>query len=83
MADIEEIVCSVELPIGTKFYYWNRLYEAVEADQDKYRCLKCVFYDEFWNDPMCQIASCGKSDRHDKKSVFFKEVKKMKEKKND
>ena len=46
------------------------------------RCLKCAFYDEFWNDPMCQIAICGKSDRHDKKSAFFKEVKEAEEENN-
>ena len=33
MGDIEEIGCSLELPIGTKFYYWNHLYEVVESER--------------------------------------------------
>ena len=83
MGDIEEIVYSVELPIGTKFYYRNRLYEVVESKEEDFCYSKCAFYDEFWDDPMCRIAICSKSNRHDKKSAFFKEIKEVEEENND
>ena len=77
--DIEEIECSLELPIGTKFYYWNRLYEVVESERKDFCCLKCAFWEEIINDPMCQVMNCGGhgyTKRFDGKRVIFKEVEK-------
>ena len=40
MGDIEEIEYSLELPIGTKFYYWNYLYEVIESERKNVFSLK-------------------------------------------
>ena len=79
MGDIEEIEYSVELPIGTKFYYWNRLYEVVESERKDFHYLKCAFCEEILNDPMCQVMNCGGHsyrERIDGKRVVFKEIEK-------
>ena len=76
MGDIEEIEYSLELPIGTRYYYQNHFYEVVESEEDKFHCLECVFFKELFNEPMCQITKCFGFERHDKKRVIFKEVKK-------
>ena len=46
MGDIAEIEHSVELPIGTRFYYENHLCEVVESDSS-YCCPKCEFLTNF------------------------------------
>ena len=76
MADIEEIEYSIELPIGSRFYFRNRLYEVIESNSYEC-CLKCAFDDEFQYDLICQVMNCGGRcySRLDKKSVIFKEVK--------
>ena len=82
MSDIKEIEYSLELPIGTKFYYWNRLYEVVESERKDLCCLKCAFWGEILDDPMCQVMNCGGhsySKRHDGKRVIFKVVKQSNE----
>ena len=77
MADIEEIKYSVELPIGTRFYYWNSLLEVVETDGDPFcRCLKCKFQKGILVTAICYVMNCDKSERHDGKYVYFKKVKK-------
>ena len=43
MGNIEEIGCSLELPIGTRFYYENRLCEVVDSNLS-YCCPKCEFF---------------------------------------
>ena len=75
MGNIEEIGRSLELPIGTRFYYENRLCEVVDSNLS-YCCPKCEFFDKFWNDPMCEIMICNEKDRHDGKRVIFKEIEK-------
>ena len=74
MCDIEEIEYSLELSIGTRLYYRNRLYEVVESEEDKFHCLECVFFKEFFDEPICQINKCFGFERHDKKRILFKEV---------
>lgn len=85
MVDIEDIEQSVELPIGTRFYFMNRLYEVVEFNSSMSCtecvlydecCIKCAFFDEFMNDPMCKVLKCGGSysERQDGNNVFFKLV---------
>lgn len=81
MCDIKEIEYSLELPIGTRFYYKNHLHEVVESERNEFHCLKCVFFEEFSNNPICQIMKCARSysKRHDGKCVIFKEVEQNKE----
>lgn len=76
MFDSEDIEYSLELPIGMRFYFKNQLYEVVELNS-RIRCPECAFFNEFLNDPMCQIMLCNKKDRHDKKHIFLKEVKEL------
>ena len=71
----EEIEYSLELTIGTRFYFQNRLYEVVESNLS-YCCPKCAFFNGFFNNDMCKIAICHEDDRHDKKHIFFKEIEK-------
>ena len=79
MGDVEALEYTLELPIGTKFYYWNRLYEVVEPKRKELCCLECAFWEEIINDPMCQVMNCGGHSyrkRHDGKRVVFKEIEK-------
>ena len=79
MGDIEEIEYSLELPIGTKFYYWNYLYEVIESKRKEFCCLERAFRREIINDPMCYVMNCGGhsySKRIDGKCVIFKEIEK-------
>ena len=74
MGDIEELEYSLELPIGTRFYFMNRLYEVIESNS-RNCCQGCAFIDESY-DFICQFMNCGGSyyERLDKKLVTFKEV---------
>ena len=72
--DIGEIEYSLELPIGTRLYYKNRLLEVVESEEDRFRCLKCALVTEFMDEPGCQISRCFGFERHDGKRILFKEV---------
>ena len=56
-----------EFLLGTRFYYKDKLVEVVESDGNK--CLDCVFSETF-----CIHRKCLPVQRHDKKSVYFKEV---------
>ena len=75
MVDSEDIEYNLELPIGTRFYFQNRLCEVIESGEDTFKCLKCAFFRKH----MCQINSCYIFERHDGKCVFFNEVKQSKE----
>lgn len=83
MVDIKEIEYSIELPIGIRFYFKNRLYEVVESNL-RHCCQGCAFNDES-NDLICQIMNCGGIyyERLDKKLIMFKEVKKARRNNND
>lgn len=69
----------IDLPAGSRFYFGDKLIEAVESENE---CPKCVFrksifssqgYDGYF--PCCYAMSCCSVDRKDKKDVTFKEVK--------
>ena len=79
MGDIEELEYSLELPIGTRFYFMNRLYEVIESNS-RNCCQECAFIDESY-DPICQFMNCGGSyyERLDRKLVLFKELEEIKE----
>ena len=84
MDDIEEIEYSIELPIGSRFYFRNRLYEVIESNKDE--CWQtCAFDDEFQYDLICQVMNCGGRyyERIDRKLVIFKEVKETDDEKNE
>ena len=42
--DIKEIEYSLELSIGTRFYFHDSLFEAVGSEESDYCCQKCAFY---------------------------------------
>lgn len=69
----------IDLPVGSRFNFGDKLIEVVES---KNECPKCVFhksiflnrdYDGYF--PCCYTMNCCSVDRKDKKSVYFKEVK--------
>lgn len=62
----------VEMTIGSRFYYNDKLCEVVETEID-YSCNRCIF-DADAN--TCDNTECRASKRHDRKPVYFKEVKK-------
>lgn len=71
----------IDLPIGTRFYFGDRLIEVVESKFIE-KCLGCVFKNKFLKDgyddtdvEICYAVECGKDERKDKKDVTFKEVK--------
>lgn len=61
----------VELAVGSKFWYRNKLCEVVEAETDSI-CGRCVFNTDVRK---CRKAKCYSVDRHDEKSVYFREIK--------
>lgn len=59
----------VELTVGSRFYYGDKLCEVVEEECNGFNCV--LLYDI----KKCNKAKCNRSERHDKKFVCFKEVK--------
>lgn len=68
----------IDLPVGSKFHFGNKLVEVVESENE---CSKCAFhkrifssrdYDEYF--PCCYAMNCSSVERKDKKDVYFKEV---------
>lgn len=78
---IEAIEDSLDLPIGTKFYFRNNLFEVVEFKEGIWGCPGCAFSISKRNEEeMCNIMECTDS-RRDGKTVCFKEVVKAEEEK--
>lgn len=73
----QSIERSLELPIGTRFYYQNRLHEVIESEDRKWGCSQCAF-DNRYDEAICEAMNCNNC-RHDKKIIFFKEVKEIEE----
>ena len=61
----------VEMTIGSRFWYKDKLCEVVETETD-FICGKCVFAS---NVRKCEKSKCNVYDRNDRKSVYFREVK--------
>ena len=74
MFELENIGRSLELPIGTRFYFRGRLYEVVELEGDGLGHLQCAFYKRDEED-ICKVMICYEDERYDGKNVYFKEVK--------
>ena len=56
----------VEMTIGSRFYYKNRLYEVVE-NESGYTCKGCVFLVDM--SCKCKKPKCYSPERHDRKPV--------------
>ena len=69
MFDIER---SLELPIGTRFYFLDCLYEVVELEDNGWGCSQCALAGD---EEICEIMKC-KDYRYDGKGVFFKKIEK-------
>ena len=77
MYDYTDIVRSVEMPSGTRFYFSNCLYEVAELEDDGWGCSQCAFAGE---EAICGVMHCN-FHRHDDKHTFFKEVEETEEEK--
>lgn len=78
-SNIQTLDDSLELPIGARFYFRNSLFEVAEFKEKGYGCSECAFSRSKRNEEeMCDIVKCA-FDRHDDKSIYFKEVKETKE----
>ena len=65
---------SLELPIGARFYFRNNLFEVAEFKKGGYGCSECAFSRSKRNEEeICDIVKCA-IDRHDDKSIYFREV---------
>ena len=83
MVDFENLEDGIELSIGTRFYFRHRIYEVAEANEGKmypWGCSKCAFNKEDQRE-ICLVMKCDGYDgcRHDKKYIYFKEVKETEE----
>ena len=77
----ENVWRSIDLPIGTRFYFKDTLLEVAESEDGReWYCAKCALCK---NDEaeLCQIMNCDEY-RHDDKHTFFKEVKETEEDNN-
>lgn len=61
----------VEMTIGSRFWYKDKLLEVVKYEGVGKLCERCVFLDKV----KCGKAKCCASERRDGNSVYFKEVK--------
>ena len=61
----------VEMTIGSRFWYKDKLCEVVE-NESEFKCVGCVIYGDRKN---CGETRCFGGNRHDGHSIFFKEVK--------
>ena len=77
MYDFTDIERSLELPIKTKFYFWDRLYEVAELEGDEWGCSQCAFAGE---ERICGVMNCS-GYRYDGKHTFFKKVEETEEEK--
>lgn len=60
----------VELTIGSRFWYKDKLLEVVKYEDDGPLCGRCEFNGKL----KCGKAKCCASERRDGNSVYFKEV---------
>ena len=77
--NIEKIYNSLELPVGTRFYFRNVLYEVAELGDETWGCPKCGFDNENERE-ICEVMNCN-SCRYGK-NIYFKEVAEAEEQHN-
>lgn len=72
----------VEMTVGSRFYYKDKLCEVVELKgrlcevaelKGGYMCKGCIFL--AGTNCKCKKSKCYSDERHDGKNVYFKEVK--------
>ena len=74
----ENVWRSIDLPIGTRFYFKDTLLEVAESEDGKaWYCAKCVLGDRNEAE-LCQIMNCNYC-RRDNKYTYPKEVKEIEE----
>lgn len=79
--DIGELYASLELPVGTRFHFHDKLFEVVEFDSkdDLRGCFRCELSKEGAG-ILCKTVICN--HRHDGKCTYFKEAKGIEEENN-
>ena len=65
----------IELPVGSRFYFGDKLVEVVEGEEI-YSCPSCYFFcskapKNFDKAIVCNVFNCNSKTRKDKKNVFF------------
>lgn len=68
----------VELTVGSRFYYKDKLLEVVKYEDDGPLCERCVFLGKV----KCGKAKCCAFERRDGNAVYFKEIEPIKEERN-
>ena len=61
----------VEMTIGSKFWYKDKLLKVVKYEDDEPLCVRCIFF----GTAKCPKQKCSASERHDGNSVYFREIK--------
>lgn len=61
----------VELTIGSRFWYKDKLCEVIETEGN-FACDRCVFDADVSG--KCRKSKCCVDERHDGKGVYFREV---------
>lgn len=69
----------VELTVGSRFWYKDKLLEVVKYEDDGPLCGRCVFDTDIRK---CRKAKCCESKRRDGNAVYFKEIEPIKEEHN-
>ena len=68
----------VELTVGSRFWYKDKLLKVVKYKDNGPLCGRCVFN----GTAKCQKAKCCASERRDGNAVYFKEIEPIKEENN-
>ena len=81
MIYLEEFYNILELTIGTRFYFLDRLYEVAESEEWECECSQCAF-NKRYTEAICGVMKCNDC-RHDKNVFSLRKLKKQKRKNND
>lgn len=79
--NIGELYASLELPVGTRFHFHDKLFEVIEFEsKDEIRgCFRCELSKEGAG-ILCKAVICN--HRHDGKCTYFRKVTEVKENNN-
>ena len=69
----------VEMTVGSRFWYKNKLCEVVKYNDDGPLCGRCEFNGKL----KCKKTKCCESERRDGNAVYFKEIEPVKEENNE
>lgn len=62
----------VEMTVGSRFWYKDKLCEVVGFSEKGFPCKGCIFTSF---PGKCKKSKCFADERHDRKSVYYREVK--------